>query len=259
MMINVKEDLMELYAERTMTVTPLYQEIMSQQLAEGLAYTEPVMVGLIETLFRSKTMMAYNLLQNAIDEAKGAARVHLIAERYANPQLKKEMFRHAGDEFRHSRQFAGLIQCTGFDYEESAANDDTNDPVDDILDFDDELQPFVCRVHSIEVRSWVMLRHYLRILNQYDDPDIRAMISTIDQIRTDEIRHVLYTGAWVNRWLQEDPSLGTTLKECVAHTNRETWHDVAAMSNYMADAMADILPTVAAPQGAGRWNRLATA
>lgn len=258
--MDIYSDLAALYTQHNYEIHPTYGHIMQARLATGLAYTSPVMVGLIETLLRNKAMMAYNLLQNAIDEAKGAARVHLIADRYAPADLKREMFQHAGDELRHSRLFAHLVTHTGFEYEEATDSDATGGTVDDVFDFDDSLRPFLCRVHSIEVRSWVMLRHYLHILGQFEEDSVRGMITTIEQIRDDEIRHVLYTGKWVNRWCAEDPALPSILEECVAHTNRETWHDLASMASYMASAMDDVMQSEMMPtkQG-GRWNRCGNA
>lgn len=67
------------------------------------------------------------------------------------------------------------------------------------------------------------------------------MIPTFTQIRDDEIRHVLYTGLQVDQWLKESPSLAVTFEECMAHTNRETWHDLANMSHFMADHLKEIM------------------
>lgn len=260
MVINIQKDLFALYQERDIALFSSYQLIMGEQLAEGLSYTTPLMVGLIDTLLSNSKMMAYNLLQNAIDEAKGAARVHLIAERHAPDPLKKEMLRHAGDEMRHSRQFAEMIFCTGYEYEDTSDTKETAHAAEEVLAFDDDLYAFICRVHSIEIRSWVMLRHYLRILHKYPEKNIRAMIPVFEQILNDEIRHVVYTGKWVNKWLAENPALPSVLSECVAHTNRETWHDVAGMAHYMATAdIGAEGPTKSPinPLVAGRWDRAA--
>ena len=260
MIINIQKDLFALYQERNIALHPAYQAIMGKQLAEGLSYTTPLMVGLIDTLLSDSKMMAYNLLQNSIDEAKGAARVHLIAERHAPEPLKKEMLRHVGDEMRHSRQFAEMISCTGYEYEDTSHEEETARAAEEVLAFDDDLYAFVCRVHSIEIRSWVMLRHYLRILRKYPEESIRAMIPVFEQILDDEIRHVIYTGKWVNGWLAENPTLSSVLTECVAHTNRETWHDVAGMANYMATADVHTEGATKSPVNplvAGRWDRAA--
>lgn len=259
MIVNIKRDLFSLFQKQNIVLHPSYQRIMEEQLVEGLAYTTPLMVGLIDTLLSNLRMMAYNLLQNAIDEAKGAARVHLIAERYAAGPLRQEMLRHAGDEMRHSRQFAEMIVHTGYEYEDTSDTEETARTAEGVLTFDDDLYAFICRVHSIEIRSWVMLRHYLRILGKYPNENIRAMIPAFEQILSDEVRHVFYTGKWVNRWLHEKPELASTLMECVVHTNRETWHDVASMANYMAtaDIHAEGFSKAPANLTAGRWDRAA--
>lgn len=259
MIIDVKRDLFFLFQQRNIEIHPSYQQIMGEQLVEGLAYTTPLMFGLINTLLSNLKMMAYNLLQNSIDEAKGAARVHLIAKRYAASPLRQEMLRHAGDEMHHSRQFAEMIVHTGYEYEDTSDTEEAAQAAEDVLAFDDDLYAFICRVHSIEIRSWVMLQHYLRILNSYPNEKIRAMIPDFEKILSDEVRHVFYTGKWVNQWLHERTTLADTLKECVVHTNRETWHDVASMANYMAttDIHAEGLAKAPANLTAGRWDRAA--
>ncbi len=257
MIFDIKKDLFTLFQKQNIVLSLSYRQIMGEQLAEGLAYTTPLMVGLIDTLLSNLNMMAYNLLQNSIDEAKGAARVHLIAERHATDPLKKEMFRHAGDEMRHSRLFAKMIANTGYEYEEVPDTKEIERATNAVLEFDDDLYAFICRVHSIEIRSWVMLRHYLYILGKYPNENVRAMIPIFEEILDDEIRHVVYTGKWVNKWLEENGSLASTLSECVAHTNRETWHDVSSMANYMvtADRNSDEVPKDFARLTAGRWER----
>ena len=57
----------------------------------------------------------------------------------------------------------------------------------------------------------------------------------------DEINHVFYTGVQIDEWLREDPSLQPTLDECFAHTNRETWQDMASMTRWLADNFDDAL------------------
>src|SRR5260363_269114 len=55
---------------------------------------------------------------------------------------------------------------------------------------------------------------------------------------SDEIDHVQYTGAQINAWLDESLADQGTLLSCFRHTHQETWHDLANMSNYLADHYA---------------------
>jgi rubrerythrin len=241
-MINIEKDLMKLYENNNILVSNIYKDCVFDNLVRDLVYTSPIMEGMVSTLFKSKKMMAFNLLQNAIDEAKGAARVRIIAERYANDELRVKMIRHVNDEMNHSKMFADMIPLTGFDIEhdDSEAND-----IDNVFNFDDDLKQFLCRVHSIEVRSWVMLRHYLTTLDELTDPELLKMKPIIESIMQDEIRHVCYTGETVSNWLDNDNDLKDTFIDCINHTNKETWQDLSNMSNYMCENAQQIIKDIA--------------
>ena len=212
---------------------------MSRALGPGLAYGSAAMFGVTATVLSSRKMIAYNLAQNAIDEAKGAARIQMIADRYADGPLHKKMHRHVGEELKHSRQFKELVPATGYHTRD--------DPVDEkateeVLDFDDELRAFICRVHSIEIRSWTVLRMYQHILKQRDFPDLSDVaLPVLDDIMQDEINHVLYTGQQIDEWLREGAELQDVFGECLDHTNRETWQDVASMTSWLAKYYKEVL------------------
>jgi len=231
-MIELAKDLFFLYKTNGIEVCKKYKEIILNNLIKNLSYTSPIMEGLVKTLLNNKKMMAFNLIQNSIDEAKGAARIKIIAEKYADKSLKEEMIKHVNDEMRHSALFASLIPYTGFEIEKDI-NDNNYKEVDLVFDFDDNLKEFICRVHSIEVRSWTMLRHYLRNLNNLKDKNIIKIRPTIEIIMKDEINHVCYTGKAVSEWLKEDEALYQTFVKCINHTNKETWQDVINMSQFM--------------------------
>ncbi|MGP4000265.1 hypothetical protein [Streptomyces sp. 8N706] len=234
-MYDVLADLKNLYKEREIELGELYVESMTTALNHQLSYQVPAMYGITRTLFDSPRMIAWNLVQNGIDEAKGAARIQIIAEKYADPELAKKMHRHVGEELKHSRLFLNMVQLTGYQTVEVDLADG-EEQVGMVMDFDDELRAFICRVHSIEIRSWTVLRYYLDALREMSRQDIaEKMIPVIEHIMVDEINHVVYTGEAIDGWLREDPSLKETLDGCFAHTNRETWQDIAGMAKYLAD------------------------
>lgn len=239
-MYQVNSDLQKLYSDSGVETGELYNSLMSCALSPGLAYGTPAMYGVTATVLSSRRMIAYNLVQNSIDEAKGAARIQVIADRYAaGTPLYKKMKRHVGEELKHSRQFKELVPATGYQ-----ARDVAPEPgaADEVLDFDDELKAFICRVHSIEIRSWTVLRMYQEILAKEDFPELtEAAVPVLDDIMQDEMYHVTYTGEQIDEWLREDPALGSTLMECMEHTNRETWQDVAAMTTWMATNFPQLL------------------
>ena len=239
-MYDVLGDLKELYSDRGISPGATYLQSMEQALGGGaLAYGTPAMVGITDTVLSSRRMIAFNLVQNSIDEAKGAARIQLIADRYADPALAKRMKKHVGEELKHSRQFKELVPATGYDVLEEQADEQA---VEEVLDFDDELKAFMCRVHSIEIRSWTVLRMYQAALARREFPELSdEALPVLDDIMQDEINHVLYSGETIDEWMRDDPSLQATLDECFAHTNRETWQDMSTMMAWLAQHFPDVL------------------
>lgn len=239
-MYDVFSDLMNLYQQNKIEPCAKYREIAANALDGRLAYSTPAMFGLTATLFSSDKMVAYNLMQNSIDEAKGAARVCLIADRYAPPELQAKMKRHVADEMKHSKQFLNLVPLTSLTVTEEPAEEGDKE-LAKVLDFEDSLQTFLCRVHSIEIRSWTMLRLYMKVIEAGGRPNLQKAIAVLENIMADEITHVLYTGQQINEWLLDEERVGQALTECFSHTNRETWHDMAFMSNYLADNFSSAL------------------
>jgi len=61
-------------------------------------------------------------------------------------------------------------------------------------------------------------------------------IKFLENIMADEINHVLYTGDTLSRWVDEDQKhMSGVMSECFSHTNKETWHDMAFMLNYLSE------------------------
>lgn len=234
MRFDVAGDLLRLMRQRGVTLTSAYERVIGTVATEGFSYCTPAMFGITETLFSNKLMIAHNMLQNAVDEAKGAARVNVIAQKYADPVLHNKMKRHVSDELRHSRMFAESIALTGFriEKEDEAV---ISQAVDDVLVFDDDLITFLCRVHSIEVRSWTMLRLYVELLRSKEESSLKSIASVLQRILADETYHVQYTCGQINEWLDDGLAAEDTLLNCFRHTNRETWHDMANMADYLAD------------------------
>lgn len=239
-MIELAKDLFSLYKVNNIEICNKYKEIVLNNLIKDLSYTSAIMEGLVKTLLNNKKMMAFNLIQNSIDEAKGAARIKIIAEKYAGSTLKAQMFKHVDDEMKHSCLFANLVKHTGFEVEKDISDENSKE-VDTVFDFDNNLKEFICRVHSIEVRSWTMLRHYLRALDNLKDKNILKIRPTIEIIMKDEINHVCYTGKAVSDWLNEDKTLYQTFAKCINHTNKETWQDVINMSQFMYDNINEVM------------------
>jgi len=231
---DVLNDLRKLYLDHQVKTAERYNDSMARALGAELAYGSPAMYGVTATVLSSRRMIAYNLAQNAIDEAKGAARIQMIADKYAvaDVDLYKKMHRHVGEELKHSRLFKSLVPATGYETRDEPV---APEATDEVLDFDDELRAFICRVHSIEIRSWTVLRIYQHVLRQRAFPDLSdAMLPVLDDIMQDEINHVLYTGQQIDEWLRDDDELRTVFDECLDHTNRETWQDIAAMTAWLA-------------------------
>jgi hypothetical protein len=244
-MYDVLNDLRQLYSEHQVGTAARYEDSMARALGPELAYGSPAMYGVTATVLSSRRMIAYNLAQNAIDEAKGAARIQMIADKYADGDLYKKMHRHVGEELKHSKLFKSLVPETGFQTRDDPVDQAT---ADEVLDFDDELKAFICRVHSIEIRSWTVLRMYQHVLRQRAFPELSdTALPVLDDIMQDEINHVLYTGQQIDEWLRDDPGLQSVFDECLEHTNRETWQDVASMTTWLAKNYRVVLADDAEP------------
>ncbi|PSV20611.1 GTPase [Photobacterium leiognathi subsp. mandapamensis] len=238
-MNNIQNELYAMLESFNVNPSDEYKECIEKYLTADLSFTSELMEGLAKTIFRSKKMMAYYLLHNSIDEAKGAARLRLMANRYADEELKQKMLRHYNDEMNHSTMFASLIPLTGYE----AEVDDTGveGELTKILDFDDNIKTFIFRVHSIEVRSWRLLLLHLKIIEGSNEQYMKDMQPTIQNILEDEMRHVSYTAQYVSQWLHQDPYLSQSFINCITHTNRETWEDLSAMSNFMRDNVVQLM------------------
>lgn len=245
-MFNVFSDLMDLYKNKGIPVNKTYEEIASQALGPSLAYATPTMHGLVLTIFANDEMIAHNLIQNSIDEAKGAARISIITERYSPPELRKKFMRQVEDEWRHSKQFLDLLPLVGYKFEHTP-DEESEKELDNVLDFDDDLYTFGCRAHSIEVRSWIVLRLYQQAINELGLSHMKPALPVLNQIMEDEIHHVTYLGRVVMDWIEKDMAVAESLRTCFAFTNRETWHDIANMANFLADHSKDMLLRQATP------------
>lgn len=238
-MFNVFSDLMGLYESKGIPVTDTYKKIASDALGPSLAYATPTMHGLVLTIFSSDEMIAHNLIQNSIDEAKGAARISLITERYSPPELRKGFMRQVEDEWRHSEQFLGLLPLVGYEYER-VTDEESKKELANVIDFDDDLHMFGCRAHSIEIRSWIVLRLYKQVIEELGLAHMKPALPVLNQIMEDEIYHVTYLGRIVMDWMEQDAIVAESLRTCFAFTNRETWHDIARMAGFLADHSEDV-------------------
>ncbi|MCW8336710.1 GTPase, partial [Vibrio sp. DBSS07] len=108
-MNDIQSSLYDLFDTKGVSLSKEYKDCIEKYLVSDLSFTSEMMNGLARTIFQNKKMMAYYLLHNAIDEAKGAARLRMIAERYADDELRQRMLRHYNDEMNHSTLFGSLI------------------------------------------------------------------------------------------------------------------------------------------------------
>jgi hypothetical protein len=233
MSIQVHDDLMHLFESKGLIPCDRYKKVVADHLHHFLPYGSDVMHGVILTLFQSDKMVAFNLIQNSIDEAKGATRIGIIADRYAHEPLKSKMMTHVSEEMKHSQQFLGLLPMTSCHYVQNEADGQTEE-IKGILDFDDDLVGFLCRVHSIEIRSWTVLRYYKQVIRELHKEHLFPALAVLDDIMSDEIGHVLYTGEQINTWMSTNEQLEGMLDACFAHTSKETWVDLSNMTTYLS-------------------------
>ena len=237
--IDVAKKLLDLLQSDAVVVDRDYALVIDHIRKEGFSYATPAVLGMVSTLFSDNMMVAHNLLQNAADEAKAAARINIIAERYAEPPLRQQMQSHAADSLQHGELFAEAVKYTGFSTE-ACTEEDKLQIVEEVFDFDDELTLFVCQVHVVEIRSWIMLNFYAATLEARDDQHLAKIIPLLKTISACKATHILYTARQINLWMQTNKQLRYTLAHCFRYTNSETWHDLAEMSSYLADNFAHL-------------------
>ena len=211
-----------------------YKASIASYLHSDSSLTPQAMGKLTGEIFQSKQTMAYYLLHNAINEGEGAERLKMIANRYAQGEMKQQIMHHYQNDRNHSAMYASLIPLTGYQtevYQEEKSSDFSN-----VSHFYDDIKIHLFRAHSVELRSWCLLVSQLSFIDQSDIPYLKEMRPTIQQILDDEVRQVSYTAQHVSQWLEEDPSLCQAFTQCMSHTYRETWDYLASMAEFMRDS-----------------------
>ena len=211
-----------------------YKASIASYLHSDSSLTPQAMGKLTGEIFQSKQTMAYYLLHNAINEGEGAERLKMIANRYAQGEMKQQIMHHYQNDRNHSAMYASLIPLTGYQtevYQEEKSSDFSN-----VSHFYDDIKIHLFRAHSVELRSWCLLVSQLSFIDQSDIPYLKEMRPTIQQILDDEVRQVSYTAQHVSQWLAEDPSLCQAFTQCMNHTYRETWDYLASMAEFMRDS-----------------------
>lgn len=243
-MFNLKPDLQTLYASHNIDICPEYLSVLDQHLLSNLSYISPLMHGLIKTICQSPLMIAYHFMHNAVDKATGAARIDIIAQKYASGNLREQMLAHSQQESTHSQIFAQLIPATGYDFEKKLT-EDILDEVAEIYDYDDNLIDFIFRLHATEIRSWILLRHFLLILSDSaESPEKQRFQQDISLILRDEITHICYTAQATSQYIAKDPNRAIQFHKCLEYINKESWQDISHMSLYMAEHHNDIRATI---------------
>ena len=211
-----------------------YKASIASYLHSDSSLTPQAMGKLTGEIFQSKQTMAYYLLHNAINEGEGAERLKMIANRYAQGEMKQQIMHHCQNDRNHSAMYASLIPLTGYQtevYQEEKSSDFSN-----VSNFYDDIKIHLFRAHSVELRSWCLLVSQLSFIDQSDIRYLKEMRPTIQQILDDEVRQVSYTAQHVSQWLAEDPSLCQAFTQCMSHTYRETWDYLASMAEFMRDS-----------------------
>ncbi|YCO01231.1 GTPase [Vibrio sp. VNB-15] len=211
-----------------------YKASIASYLHSDSSLTPQAMGVLTGEIFQSKQTMAYYLLHNAINEEEGAERLKMIANRYAQGEMKQQIMHHCQNDRNHSAMYASLIPLTGYQtevYQEEKSSDFSN-----VSHFYDDIKIHLFRAHSVELRSWCLLVSQLSFIDQSDIPYLKEMRPTIQQILDDEVKQVSYTAQYVSQWLEEDPSLCQAFTQCMNHTYRETWDYLASMAEFMRDS-----------------------
>ncbi|MEI8633021.1 hypothetical protein P4S72_15475 [Vibrio sp. PP-XX7] len=116
-MNQIKAELYDMLESFDVKPSKEYKDCIEMHLTTDLSFTSELMVGLCQTIFRSKKMMAYYLLHNSLMKPKAQLVFVSLQIVTASEELKQKMMRHYYDEMNHSKMFASLIPLTGFEAE----------------------------------------------------------------------------------------------------------------------------------------------
>jgi hypothetical protein len=129
------------------------------------------------------------------------------------PELQQQMLRHRDDEARHTKMYEGAIAALGQPLEEHRGLDVFNNAIRAATPasfaIDDRAPPelrerqlahFLAHAHYLETRIARSLEYHLDACAVAHNPKVQAVV---ERVHADELRHIGYTQAAVQRLLGE--------------------------------------------------------
>jgi hypothetical protein len=240
MILNIKSMFENLLAARSIEPCQSFTDVINNISEIGLTSNTDGMYWINRLLFNNKLILAKKLYQHSLYEKMGGELIQTYANKLAEDKLKDDMLAQARDEFKHGKMLKSLIRYTGYKPDEFKGMYLV--PEDEKLpDFKDDIQVFICFIHAAEIRTLIMLHQYLNIIENADDSMIKNMRPMLVHIKMDEEQHAAYTANYINHWLLDKDSLKETLINCFIYTNKESWQELANMTNNFANEQVSLI------------------
>lgn len=233
MILDIKDLFGNLYLETNNNTSQIYNDVIDEIDLIGLTSNTDAMYFMNVMLFKDKFLLGNKLYQHSIYENMGGNLIENYAQSHTDGVLQKDLLEQAKDEFKHAKMLSSLIKCTG--YEAKTFEKTSLSVEDEELPSFKDYKTFVCFIHAAEIRTLIMLNQYLEIIKDMSDPNLLQMNIMLKHIKSDEHKHALYTGLYINKWLVEDKDLSTTLFNCFLYTNKETWQEMSNMAKNFAN------------------------
>lgn len=229
MLLKIKEVVSNAFIENHYAFSSGYEQVINMVENLGLISNTEAMYGMNKLLFANKKILALKFDSHSVYETLGGNIILDFANNHAVDQIQLDLINQSNDELKHGRMLASLIKYTGFNQEEiSKASSSQAD--EQIPEFENDVKKFMCFIHAAEVRTLVMLKQYIHIINNSNDDQLKNMLPILSFIEKDEKNHAAYTGNYIGKWIDEDETYADTLLTCFSYTNRESMQEIAHMA-----------------------------
>ncbi|AWF80205.1 hypothetical protein BTJ40_04930 [Microbulbifer sp. A4B17] len=169
----------------------------------------------IEVLFSSAPLMIKRLKRHSEHEKSGSDFIRMVSRNiHIGDTLRKELTEHANDELKHSRMFNALIKHFETINDYHSRYEYEYDTDSDVEKFMGDVDLFLISTHCAELRNLFILNGYLVQEKCGGMAFPSSFYPAIHEIHKDEIRHVVYTQAYVSK-LASNPELLRYFKFCL--------------------------------------------
>ena len=181
-------------------------------------------------------LLQRNFSRHAVGELATSQTLQSVANTLKPIALRNEMLVHAQDELRHSKMFEalakGIADRTGEMDRESYDWILENDRRF-VENYNGDVIEFVCNVFAAEVRTYSFISGYVSALGEQGSVHGVKTTRVLRRVLVDECRHISYTAAYINRWIEEGVDLDASLRRSFVAFDRNSWIEVAETARFL--------------------------